>query len=131
MIFCTQIRRQTETGRLAPVVVSVDDVLTTFSGPPTTGSPCSIFQLRMKIQADTDQDGIPDVGSEPWSFWEMEKLFYANAAQRAVVDDRLRNSGNLMAGIRTFFKARVRDHNEEMASGGTEETYIDIDNDDA
>jgi hypothetical protein len=129
MIFCTQIRRRTESGRLAPVVVSVDDIVSQFSTPPTIGSPCSVFQLRMKVQADTDQDGTPDVGSEPWSYWEMEKVFYANETQRGIVDARLRNGGNLMAGIRVFFKARVRAHNEAMAPSGEQETYIDIDTD--
>ena len=33
--------------------------------------------------------------------------------------------------IRTFFKARVRAHNEAMSPGDTQETYTDIDNDSA
>jgi len=129
MIFCTQIRRTTEKSRLAPVVVSVDDVLAQFAGPPTTGSPCDVFQLRVRVQADSNQDGVPDDGSEVWGFWEMEKIFYASTSQRAVVDARLRGAGNLMAGIRTFFKDRVREHNESMSPGDTQETYTDIDTD--
>jgi len=81
----------------------------------------------MKVQADTDQDGVPDVGCEEWSYWEIDKLFYANEAQRGVVDDRLRDSGNLISGIRAFFHARIRAHNEEMLPGGEQETYDDID----
>jgi hypothetical protein len=130
MIFCTQIRRTTEPSRLAPVVVSVAEFDATFESPPTLGSPSSVVQLRFKVQADTNQDGTPDVGAVEWGQWEMDKIFYATTAQKSAVDQRLRGDGNLMQGIRTFMKARVRAHNEEQAPGGTQETYIDIDTDD-
>jgi hypothetical protein len=127
MIFCTQIYRKTDPTVFHPVVVTIDDIKCSFE--QSTGSAAEMFQLRIKVQTDTNQDGTPDVADNPLSYWDIEKIFYATTPQLSIIDDRLRGTGNLMAGIRTFCKAQVDSHNLAVNPGGSTASHIDIDTD--
>jgi len=127
MIICSQIYRRTDPGVLHPVVIYIDDIKVKFEFSSNT--PADYFQLRIKVQTDTNQDGIPDISDHPLSYVDIDKIFYANLAQLSVVDVRLHGGGNLMAGIRTFCKNQVDSHNLSVNPGGSAATHIDIDTD--
>jgi hypothetical protein len=127
MIICSQIYRKTDPSVLHPIVLYIDDVTVKFDF--SSGTPAEYFQLRIKVQTDTNQDGTPDVLNNPLSYVDIDKIFYANLAQLAVVDSRLHGGGNLMAGIRTFCKNQVDSHNLSVNPGGSAATHIDIDTD--
>ena len=129
MIFTTQIRRKSDPEVLHPVVITLDECqyYAPKLGDDTSGPPHS-FRLRLKVFTDHNADGIPDVYEQVASN-DFEKLFYATAPQLAVVENRLRDDGNLMAGIRIFAKNRVDEWNEEQSSGGTTAIHTDIDDD--
>ena len=129
MIFTTQIRRKSDPAGLHPVVITLDEFQ--YYGPKLgdddQGPPHS-FRLRLKIFTDHNADGMPDVYDQVAAN-DFEKLFYATAPQLAAVDDRIRDDGNLMAGVRAFSKNRVDEWNEEQVTGGTAATHTDIDDD--
>jgi len=127
MIFTSQIYRKTDPADLHPVVIYIDDIKAKFEF--STGTPCEMFQLRLKVQTDTDQDGTPDIADQPLGYVDVEKIFYANASQLTIADARFRGTGNLMAGIRAFCKARVDEHNTEVNPGGAAAVHTDIDTD--
>lgn len=127
MIICTQIRRPSEPTRLTPVVVWADEFRSKFAFATT--SPCTELQMRIKVQTDTNQDGVPDGGSVEWSYWEVDKILFGDATKRSQLDNVLHGVGLKASHMRQFIKDQVRAHNESQAPGGTQETYTDIDTD--
>ncbi len=125
MIIASQIRRKTKPGVLQDVYVYIDDIKIKFG--LSNGSPSEFCQLRLRVHSVTG--GMEDDPTAPWATADIEKIFYANATQLNAVDARLRGSGNLMAGVRAFCKARIDEHNESVMPGGAAAVHTDVDDD--
>ena len=121
MKFTTQIYRRTDPDNLHPIVVE-------FVRLYSIGMPATRFEFEISAKTDTDADGVPDVDLEI-SRVDFTRKYDANATQLGIVSDRLCGGGNLMAGIRTFCKNKVDEHNAEVNPGGTAATHTDIDTD--
>ena len=127
------------------MVITLDEFQ--YYAPKLTGDtdgPPHSFRLRLKVFTDHDADGDLDASAvSPYPIFDQvagndfEKLFYATSGQLAVVDDRIRDDGNLMAGVRAFSKNKVESWNSDRwleyngsSSGEPEATHTDIDDDD-
>jgi hypothetical protein len=127
MRFSTQLRRKSDRRTLLPVIVCLDEFKVKCL--PENGSPLMLCELHISAYSATVGPAVIEDEDNPLDSFSVEKVFYVPEAQWATVNARLRGSGNLMAGIRAFCKARVTEWNTSVLPGGTAATFADLDTD--